>query len=133
MKNLFKKSAIAFVMLSFFVISCEKVIEPKVVLPIYTRISWNGGGNIIYNGNVLDGELGEYNVKSFNSKCNCTGKWGIKITKRPVGETGGSVDIDPKTGEGSFVTGGPGTYELTITYTCDNGTVYSLIVTITVK
>jgi hypothetical protein len=140
MKNLFEKSLIALVMLSMFGIACEKekpAPPPQAIATVFVKTTYvndkgesrttgdivipdgAAGGDYVFDP-TLHGALGDI-------KCNC--HWSFKI----VATTGYIAYQDPATGKVTIWKAKKGTYTVTITYKCDDGTSSSRTVTVTVK
>jgi hypothetical protein len=142
MKKLLKSFIPVLALFSLFFTSCEKekqmqnTADPNAVFSInykYTaqtpiQVSGSGSGNIA-NGIVhavylLDPYLHGSGI--------CQGgKWSYKVKPNPKTATFAATQ-DGKTGVVTFIGGSsPATYDITITYTCPDGSSYSATISIT--
>lgn len=137
MKKLFSNSAIALVLFSFFAVSCDKV---KPAPPVPAPMAMEAATNFTPKGETkpkvvkgdLEGERGlAYYIVPKLTVCKCIGVWTFDITAPK--NTNFNKEQDKKTGTVGFITMSGGTYKITITYTCPDGSSVSATVTITVK
>ena len=143
MKKLFTKTAIAFVMLSMFGISCDKenpgAAGPKAAAyTVLVQLTYKNDKNVTRTTGedvINDGAIGVYSFEAMlhgaigDIQCKC--HWSFKVEVTPA-NTDWAAGQDEK-GNVTLVIHHPGTYKVTITYTCDDGTSSSRTVTIIVK
>ena len=141
MKQLFTKTIPVLFLLSLIFSSCDKEnpanpanpgtatfwINYKYTPKTPPQTEQSGSGNITNGQTGVMFHLDPYLHGS--GICN-DGKWSYKV-QAPAGNTW-VASQDPKTGKVDFITGTPGTYTITITYTCPDGTSYSASISITV-
>ncbi len=138
MKKLFKNSTIVLVLLSFFATSCEKEIPaPPAPAPMTMEASTTftpSGATTpkVVKGDIEDGERAiTYIIKPKLNVCNCTGIWSFTVAELNNNQYSGG--IDKRNGEVRFMSMISGTYKITITFTCPDGSSASTTVNITVK
>ena len=141
MKKLFKTSMPVLFLLSLVFTSCDKeeVKNPAPANPnnavFWINYKWTNAAGVAKSGSgdIKDGEKGKaYKLDPYlhgAGICN-NGQWSYKVE---FGNKDYIASQDPKTGEVTFVPGSTGTYTITITYTCPDGTKYSATITITVS
>jgi hypothetical protein len=140
MKNLFKKSTIAFVVLSLFVISCEKAkvpAPPKPKMEADVSFETKAGAVSLSEAELTDGKrkAGVYVIVPIlpEGLGNCNGKkeWHHHVETVP-----GGIDIasgiDPETGTVRLPIHEIGTYTVIITYSCNGVVLKTIKVTIVV-
>ena len=141
MKKLLKISTVALILFSFIATSCEKqnpVPPPPlvvVVMVMETTTSFTAPGATkptVVKGDIEEGVRGvTYTIVPKLNVCNCVGKWSFTIAELNNNQYSGGIDI--RNGEVRFMSMLSGTYKITITYTCPNGSSVSTTATITIK
>lgn len=140
MKKLIQSTMPVLFLLSLIFSACDKpeVKNPNPVNPngavFWINYKWTNSKGEAKSGSkeITDGEKGKVihlDPYLHGSGICCDGTWGytVEFGNKVYGST-----QDPKTGEVTFIPGSPGTYKITITYTCPDGTKYSASITITV-
>ena len=132
MKKLIQKSAIVLVILSLFVVSCEKPKPASLHLSSDVTYKNAKGEQVTVTGNVEDGCPGVYSISTSKhgpvEDVNCKGTWSYEV--KPAAAGSGQ---DPNTGRVTLWIQKPGTYVVKITFTSCTGAVSSTTVTITAK
>ena len=139
MKKLFKSFIPVLTLLSLFLISCDKEnpaapaaatahFSIKYTYTTPKNVTGSGSGDIL-NGIVH----GVYRLDPYLHGADICqgGTWSYKVKPNPKTATFMATQ-DPNTGMVTFSGGSsPASYEITITYTCPDGTSYSATITIT--
>lgn len=136
MKKLLKYSAMAFIL--FIAASCEKENPaPPAPVPMVMEASTSftapgATKPTIVKGDIEEGVRGiTYTIKPVLNVCNCAGIWTFKVAELNNNQYSGGVD--KRNGEVRFMSMLSGTYKITITFTCPDGSSVSTTVSITVK
>ena len=144
MKNLFKTSTIALVILSLFVISCGKPKKGEVPAPpapktdMEASVNWTLPGNTKSETGSADktiyGPVGiAYLITPKINIVTCTGGiWKIKFIEQPMGSSPG-FSINEATGASGVTLFTKGTYKVKITYYCKDCIEISIIITFKVE
>lgn len=135
MKKLFTNSAMALVLFSFFAASCEKENPAPPAPAIEVKTTWTPKGAAkptVTTGDIKNGDVGvAYKIEPKLVNCKCVGTWDLTM-EAPKNAQYVAI-ISGKTGVVDFRPLTPGTYKLTLTCKCADGSKITITITITVS